>query len=154
MKNIEKVKLISKAFNSSKNIDMFKVNLDLSKMSLDEATEVYVSTCSDIIECMKGFWCVPNSIFSWDNVFKHLYYFYKNRNLHLALPYEFHIDTSDDFQTFSMSSISPNGNNVVMKSTRSIDNIDDLMTMYKIDIKSEMFSTLLYEIAAEMAMMR
>ena len=149
MKIQDQIKTISKIFNSSKNIEEFKVNLDLIGMTFEEAIEVYSEECHNIIEIMKYHWCDKSGKFSFKNVFKSKY---------LVLPCSFKEKIKKDSIQYQCDAIGPEGH-LFRQSAKYLTSADILMIQsmlpaYKIDFIKEIVHTLLFELYQSMIIYR
>ena len=148
MNTRKKLKLICKAFNSSKSIDEFKVMLDLNGIALDDATKTYENACSRIVTHLKKRWHSIRNNFSLENMFKH--YFLKfDDKVRLALPYSFSIKKSGLLTKYAMSTVLPSGEVVPIYGSYSTKTEDMMQTMHRIDMEAEMFFTLLKDLSME-----
>lgn len=147
MKCIDKIKLISKAFNSSRNVNEFKVNLDLNGITIDEATKIYFSECKEVIKHLTATsWCNDDGKISWDKMFC-------KYNMLYALPCAFEIKSGSYVTKYTMKAINCNGNLIEMTLSVANDTVSEMLA-HNLDIENEMFMTLIREINCKIYMAR
>lgn len=151
MKKIDKLKAISKAFNSSETIDEFTVKLDLAGITLDDATKLYSEVNKDLVKHMNKLW-TKNGVFSFDEVLKHANCAMHGSKVHIALPYNCTMKHYKDSISIAMCAMSLGGKIVSQKARTMTTTIDEMYAMHQIDVIYELISTLLYELSVEMKM--
>lgn len=151
MKKIDKLKAISKAFNSSETIDEFTVKLDLAGITLDDAAKLYNEANKNLVKHMDKLW-TKNGVFSFDEVLKHANCVIHGSKVHVALPYNCTMKHYKDSISIAMYAMSPNGKRVTQKARTLKTTIDEIYAMHQIDVVYELISTLLYELSVEMKM--
>lgn len=126
-----KLRLISKAFNSSSNVDEFAVKLDLAStdinLTMQEAERLYEKNCKDIIERMKEFWCIDGR-FRFSKAFEDVPLLCEGCSTmkHYALPCFLCRDSSDEMYgaKLVLAASDMNGNPVIERA--SLTFIDEL----------------------------
>ena len=151
LSTLDKLKLASKACNSSSNFEQFIVNLDLIDITLDEAEKLYEENCKDLIRHMSPFW-LEDRKFKLHRVFDDHSFFQEHGIKRFALPYRFYHDKDKNCgNVIKLCAVTMSGEEEI---DSSYELIDDIQAMYRIDIFHETVITMMVDIAKKAGLER
>lgn len=153
LSTLDKLKLASKACNSSSNFEQFIVNLDLIDITLDEVEKLYEENFKDLIRHMSSFW-LEDRKFKLHRVFDDHAYFREQGIKHFALPYKLFIGQDKDYgNIIKLYCMTASGEDELC-ANYDLTLEQDLQAMHGIDVCHELFLTIMVDIAKKAGLER
>lgn len=135
----EKLKVISKSFNSSNNFEEFIAKLNSNGLSIDDAQKIYSQLNANLLKYCKD-WCTLNMI-DFKKIFNELDY------MSIVLPYALRKEVEPDtFKTkLNMKTLLPNGKERIQ--TANFELISEINEKYNINIENEIICDMLDQLS-------